>query len=149
MKKETTVNEEQPIKSATMRKAFRSQYDGKESGGTEKVSNISDTVPNRSMSLQEIMFRFASGRQIPSKKGIYTGDEIMPQAAKMSHMDMHDMNERMKSLISDKEAEVRSLTEKRRKAIAEMKEKQKAAQRDALRAQMQEIQRETGRSPVN
>lgn len=86
------------------------------------------TVPDMSMSIQEIMQRHVQGRPYPkgNKNLLYTGDVPSPDTRTMDITEIDAMKERNLELIRDQHAEIKNRQELRKKANAEKRAKQKA-----------------------
>lgn len=77
----------------------------------------SKTVPDMSMSVQEIMMRFASGRPLSfSKNLVYTGDDYTPDLRSMDLSEIDDLRQENMDHIRRLNDELNERREKRRQA---------------------------------
>lgn len=112
-------------------KNFQTQYTNRHSDSGEKYQLPSRTVPDQSMSVTEIMQRFASGLPVDGARVAMFEEEQMPNVAAMDlseKMDLLRANQRVITMLKDKEqkAIAKKAHEKLRSTIeAEILEKQK------------------------
>lgn len=77
----------------------------------------SQTVPDMSMSVQEIMIRFASGRPLSfSRNLVYTGDDYTPDLRSMDLSEIQELQEENSAHIRRLTDEINERREKRRQA---------------------------------
>ncbi|MEM3318711.1 MAG: hypothetical protein QXT80_04105, partial [Thermoplasmatales archaeon] len=77
----------------------------------------SQTVPDMSMSVQEIMMRFASGRPLSfSRNLVFTGDDFTPDLRAMDISEIHELQEENLAHIRQLNDEINERREKRRQA---------------------------------
>lgn len=67
------------------------------------------TVPDQSMSVDEILQRFATGRPIPdlSSKMTYTGDQYLPDLKRLDLVEQQELIDRNKQHINDLEGRLK------------------------------------------
>lgn len=60
----------------------------------------SETVPDQSLSIKEIISRFASGKPLPQSETYYT-DEVLPDIKKLDLVDIHELKQNITSNIEE------------------------------------------------
>lgn len=88
----------------------------------------SDTVPDQSLSVQEIMRRHVQGRPLPKSRPMhYSGDQMLPPFHQMDNMEQVDALKNLQQNLADKQNELETLKQKRAERRKELKA-QKAAE---------------------
>lgn len=129
-----------------MKQRFRSNYNYNASKDGETNLMPSETVPNMSMSIQEIAKRYTRGLPLPKgQQMFYGGDTIYPNMKGMSDMEQADMVRAQQEYVEQKKQELQGFEKKRklRKAqIKQLKEEQKQREQTGGAQQSQNAQRE-------
>lgn len=88
----------------------------------ETFFSESQTVPDQSMSMKDMLARFVRGLPLPrAKTPIYDGDVDMPDFSQMDLVDVQEMLEKHKAQLT----EIRSKRDKKAKNAAESKLREK------------------------
>lgn len=111
---------------------FRTQYNGSEYPKNYEVNKLSSmTIPDQTMSIQEILSRYARGLPIEGKEPVYHGEEYVPDIKTMDLADRQELVEQHREHV-DKLNRKFVEEESKRKAKKLSKEKDdQAALRDA------------------
>lgn len=128
MTSKTTASQVTPMK------RFKSNYNY-ESYAKNGEHNIepSMAIPNRAMSISEILSRHVQGLPIPKKKQMFFGGNTeYPAMHMMNEMDQIDTLRYQQELVKQKDAEMQTQRKKRKAAIAADKAAQQAAKTTQL-----------------
>lgn len=111
---------------------FKSQWNGVDNSVKRfepETSGISKTIPDQSMSVQEIMRRFAQGLPLGGEKvPIYDGDEeYLPDPKTLDISEIEDMKIANRNEIANKKQRLADLDAERKKVKSELGEQQKKA----------------------
>lgn len=84
---------------------FKNNFNVDFSSESEEINNdISCTVPDQSLSVQDILKQYTSG-QLESNSPLYSGDDVVPFIDDLSDLDLIDV--RLKAALSKAEEENR------------------------------------------
>lgn len=89
------------------------------------IEGESLTIPDQSMTIQEILLRYARGLGAPAAKPMFfSGDEYRPDLDAMSETDKVDLYRAVVADAEAKQAEYNALRDKRLKGVREAREKE-------------------------
>lgn len=97
---------------------FKSQWNGVQSPKRyEKVSTLSQTIPDQTMSVSEIMNRYAKGLPLTGERvPVYHGDEeFVPDIKTLDLSEIEDMKIKAQNSIDENRKKLRDLDEERKK----------------------------------
>lgn len=81
----------------------------------------SETVPDMSYTVQEMMVRFANGRPLPKSRNLqYHGDDYYPDTRQMDMVEVEDMREASSKVITDSQAIIDEIRKKRKRKRKEL-----------------------------
>lgn len=92
-----------------IRKSFTFVF-GESEGDMEHPIGPSETVPDQTLSLKEILNRFVNGREIPSFQAVYSEEEF-PDFSRMDLTELAEYKELNRQRIKDLEASIKRARE--------------------------------------
>lgn len=85
----------------------------------EKVDPVSVTIPDQSLSLGELLDRYSKGQYVRTRKGVYLGEEDVPDIEKLDYFERIELKEQNAEHIRGLRSDLQKAESTKRKKVAE------------------------------